>query len=218
MKRNWTLFFLLVLSVIMLLSLAGCGALFNGDKQLTADKLTMNNTGKKLELDTIYYLDYKSISSNEMYPVFSANSNISNLYLITLNKIGNNLYYKSSKSISATYADKGYSYMDADTYGYLSDAFMLGTKDYTFDSYYADISKPLLRDEIIVISADDRQSWNNAKDKVFSSSPTSCGIIYSYKPSGVTYMPSGSSTPYKYLWVKLNDSLWVCMGDISSYL
>lgn len=220
MKKTLTTLTLIILAGAMLLSLAGCGAMFNGEKQLTADKLvSTGDNDEKITLSSVYYLDYNSTSTNEIYTLLSGVPSSYYLYLIELTKSGQDLNYSTDIELSTDHRYEGFSYFryrsdNPQSYAFISDAYMLGTRYYSYDSGFTAVSNVILKEDIILISANNRASWANAQDTVFSSDSYTYGYIKGYKPSGYGYSSSYSST-YKYLWVKLNDSCWVCMGDVS---
>lgn len=214
MKKKINTLTLIILAGILLLSLTGCGALFNGDKQLTGDKLVALGDDESFDLymKRLYYLDYGNNSNNEIYPIFTGLKSSYYLYLISLSQDGSNLNYVSNTNLTTNYRSDGFSYTKPGAFTSLPDAYMLGSKYYSFDSGFTDVSNVIMKNDIIKIVASQKSTWANAKGKKFTSSSSSCGSVKDYEPSGSTTQ----SSTCKYLWVKLSDDCWVCMGDVSS--
>lgn len=210
MKKKISKLTLFILYGLILLAFSGCGALLNGNKQLTDDKLiSIDDDGDGLSIDTIYYVE-DSRNAKSLVIIFSSYTSIGDMHLLSLSKTGNTLNYVTSTGVSDNHF---FTSCSVESYESLSDAYMIGKRD-IYNSNFPEVSNIIMKDDIITIKAQQPETWEN-RDIVYTKGGTDnihvyAGKFSSYKPNGNPY----SSYRYDYLWVKLSENCWFCMGEV----
>lgn len=208
----------LLMTILMLLSLTGCGGLLNGEKQLTADKLIPtrsedSNSGvstsiAELQLYGVYKLTDAS-GASKLWITFSPFDSRWG-YLMKLTDMGNNIYKytgSSNKSgFSQTDAAAGYAAFTNYSDLTLADAYIVAKENNS--SYAIDkISSLIKKDDVVCYDVrNDPHRLNLSSyfsDYAYSSS--------SYYHDSTTYH---CDSYFRYLWVELDDKIWVCLGDV----
>lgn len=221
-KMKTTLTILTIL--FMLLSLSGCGGLLNGEKQLTADKLVptreegsssgVNTSDATLQLYGVYELtDVYGFS--KLWITFSDFSSDWG-YLLKLQDNGNNTYkWTNSSSNKLRFyladADNGYVYFTSYTDLSQTDALMIVKESNSTYDMFDEISNLVTTDDVV---------YYNVKDDPYGINLSSSFTNYCYDCSSsyMTYASWYCDSYYRYLWVELDDLVWVCLGDVYSLL
>ncbi|MBQ0167044.1 MAG: hypothetical protein KBT02_08060 [Treponema sp.] len=227
MKKTFYRITVLLVTGALLLSLSGCGALLNGDKQLTNDKLvssdssssssssssgsnSVNSTQATLQLINVYKLTDASDTST-LWITFSPYSS-SYAFLLPLQSNGNNSYsvMGGSNSNSNSYRQRisipsnGYASFTNTT---LRDAYIIIKENNS--TFNVDAFSNIIRKENV--KQFDASSSSNLS--VFT------GYTYSSNTSStLSSQPSSShstcTSSYKYLWVNLDNKVWVNLGNV----
>ena len=212
MKKIFKKLPILVITLVLISSLTSCGGLLNGDKILSVKGNTEDSFTTNLTLTNIYFLSYDS-GSNAIWETWEYDSSYMNnyyLYALELDDKGDNTYYVKDSEWYINNKSYGYGHHSEDSFSSAPDAYMLGTRYYSSNDYYDNISNIITKENYIKIVHDDPDTW--PPDFWLSQTDSDDGSTSSTRPSSGHMTNIGS---YDRLWVNLDGKIWVCLGCVN---